>query len=58
VRATLGGPRDGREITQPTAPDVVLLGYEGVIGGQEHPLASRGHICGGVLAVNGAGVGL
>ena len=53
VRATLGGPYDGRETTHPTAPDVVL-GYEGIIGGQERPLASRGHIRGGVLAVKGA----
>ena len=58
VRATLGGPRDGREITHPTAPDVIVLGYEGIIGGQERPLASRGHIRGGVLAVKGARDGL
>jgi hypothetical protein len=37
VRATLGGPRDGREITHPTDPDVIVLGYEGIIGGQARP---------------------
>jgi hypothetical protein len=31
-------------ITYPTAPDVIVLGYEGIIGGQERLLASRGHI--------------
>ncbi len=54
VRATLGGPYDGREITHPTAPNVIVPGYEGIIGGQERRLASRGHIRGGVLAVKGA----
>jgi hypothetical protein len=44
----------GREITHPTAPDVFVLGYEGIIGGQECPLASRGHIRGGVLTLKGA----
>jgi hypothetical protein len=58
VRATLGGPRDGREINYPTAPDVIVLGYEGIIGAQERPLASRGHMPGGVLAVKGACSGL
>jgi hypothetical protein len=58
VRATLGGPYDGREITHPTAPDVVVLGYEGIIGGQERPLDSRGHVRGGVLVVKGASYGL
>jgi hypothetical protein len=37
VKATLGGPRDGREITHPTDPDVIVLGYEGIIGAQERP---------------------
>jgi hypothetical protein len=46
-------------ITHPSAPEViVLLGYEGIIGGQERPLASRGQIRGGVLAVKGARHGL
>jgi hypothetical protein len=45
-------------ITCPTAPDVIVLGYEGIIGGQERPLTSRGHIRGAVLAVRGARVGL
>jgi hypothetical protein len=58
VRATLGGPYDGREITHPTAPDVIVLGYEGIIGGQERPLDSQGHIRGGVLVVKGASYGL
>jgi hypothetical protein len=59
VRATLGGPRDGREITHPTDPDVVIvLGYEGIIGGQARPIASRDHIRGAVLAVKGDRVGL
>ena len=39
VRATLGGPYDGCEITHPSAPEDVLLGYEGVIGGRERPSA-------------------
>jgi len=47
----------GREITHPTAPDVIVLGYEGIIGGQERRLASRDHIRGGVLAVKGASDG-
>ena len=54
MRATLGGPCDGREITHSTALDVIVLGYEGIIGGQKRPLASRGHIRGGVLAVKDA----
>jgi hypothetical protein len=58
VRATLGGPYDSREITHPTAPDVVVLGYEGIIGAQERPLDSRGHVRGGVLVVKGVRVGL
>ena len=58
VRATLGGPYDGREITHPTAPHYIVLGYEGIIGGQERPLASRDYIRGGVLAVKGDRVGL
>ena len=58
VRATLGGPRDGREITYPSAPDVFVLGYEDIIGGQEYLFASRGHMRGGVLAVKGACSGL
>jgi hypothetical protein len=37
----------GREITHPTAPDVIVLSYEGIIGGQERRLASRDHIRGG-----------
>jgi hypothetical protein len=32
VRATLGGPRDGQEITHPTAPYLIDLGYEDIIG--------------------------
>ena len=58
VRATLGGPRDGREITHPTDPDVIVLGYEGIIGGQAHPLDSRDHIRSAVLALKGDRVGL
>jgi hypothetical protein len=58
VRSTLGGEYDGREITHPTAPDVIVLGYEGIIGGRERPIASRGHIRDGVLAVKGARDGL
>ena len=58
VRATLGGPYDGREITHPTDPDVIVLGYEGIIGVQARPIASRGHISGEVLAVKGDRVGL
>jgi hypothetical protein len=58
VRATLGGSYDGREITHPPAPGVIVLGYEGIIGGQERPIASRGHNCGGVIAVKGASDGL
>ena len=59
VRATLGGPYyDGREITHPTAPDVIVPGYEGIIGGRGCPLASLGRIRGGVLAVKGARDGL
>ena len=42
VKATLGGPCDGRETTHPTDPDVILPDYEGIIGGQARPLASRG----------------
>jgi hypothetical protein len=59
VRATLGGPRDdGRETTHPSAPEVILLGYEGIISGQAPPLASRGHIRSPVFAVKGARDGL
>jgi hypothetical protein len=58
VRATLGEPREGPEINYPTAPDVIVLGYEGIIGGQERPLGSRDHIRSGVLAVKGARDGL
>jgi hypothetical protein len=58
VRATLGGPCDGREITHPTDPDVILPGYEGIIGGQARPLASLGHIRGAVFALKGDRVGL
>jgi hypothetical protein len=58
VKATLGGPYDGREITHPSAPDVILLGYEGIISGQARPIASRGHIRSGALAVKGARDGL
>ena len=58
VRATLGGPCDGREITHSTALDVIVLGYEGIIGGQARPIASRGHISDEVLAVKGDRVGL
>jgi len=60
VRATLGGPYyDGREITHPTAPDVIVPGYEGIIGGHERPLTSRGHIRHGVIAaLKGASDGL
>lgn len=53
-----GGPNGGRETTHPTAQDVIVQGYEGIIGGQEGPLASRDHIRGGVLAVKGACIGL
>jgi hypothetical protein len=51
-------PVTAENITCPTAPDVIVLGYEGIIGGQERPLTSRGHIRGAVLAVRGARVGL
>ena len=30
-------PPDGREITHPTAPYLIDLGYEGIIGGQARP---------------------
>jgi hypothetical protein len=53
-----GRTRDGREFNYPTAPDVIFLGYEGIIGGQERPLASRGHMRGAVLAVKGDCSGL
>jgi hypothetical protein len=55
VRATLGGPRDDREITHPTAPYLIDLGYEGIIGAL-HRLT--GAIRGAVLAVKGARDGL
>ena len=58
VRATLGGPRDGREINYPTAPDVIVLGYQGIVGRQERPLDLRGHMRGAVLAVKGDCSGL
>jgi hypothetical protein len=29
--------RDGQEITHPTAPGVIVLGYKGIIGGRERP---------------------
>ena len=58
VKASLGGPYDGREIIHPTTPDVIVLGYEGIIGGQERPLASRDHVHSGVIAVKGARDGL
>ena len=58
VRATLGGPCDGREITHSTALDVIVLGYEGIIGGQARPPASLGHIRGAVFALKGDRVGL
>ena len=58
MRATLGGRYDGREITHPTAPEIIVVGYEGIIGGQERPLASRGYMCSGVIAVMGASDGL
>jgi hypothetical protein len=50
--------RDGQEITHPTDPDVIVLGYEGIIGGQERPIASRSHIRSAVLALKGERVGL
>ena len=53
-----GGPNDGREIIRQIAPDVIVQGYEGIIGGQERLLASRDHIRGGVLAVKGARDGI
>jgi hypothetical protein len=58
VRATLGEPRDGPEINYPTAPDVIVLGYEGIIGGQERPIAPRDQIRSGVIALKGERVGL
>ena len=45
-------------ITYPPAPAVIVLGYEGIIGGQERPLGSRDHIRSGVLAVKGDRDGL
>jgi hypothetical protein len=50
--------RDGQEITHPTDPDVIVLGYEGIIGGQERPIASRDQIRSAVLALKGERVGL
>ena len=60
VSATLGGPYDGREITHRSAPDVIVRGYEGIIGDHERPLPSRGHIRHGVViaALKGASDGL
>ena len=45
-------------ITLPTAQDVIVLGYEGIIRGREHPLDSRGHIRGGAPALKGDRDGL
>jgi hypothetical protein len=42
VRATLEDPLTAENITHPTAPYVIVLGYEDIIGGQQRPLASRG----------------
>ena len=50
-----GGPNDGREITHPTAQDVIVQGYEGIIGAL-HRLT--GAIRSAVLAVKGARDGL
>ena len=47
-------PLTAENITHPTAPYLIVLGYEGIIGGQERPIALRGHIRGGVFAVKGA----
>ena len=58
VKVTLRGPRDGREITHPSAPELIVLGYEGIIGGQARPIASRDHIRSAVLALKGDRVGL
>jgi hypothetical protein len=59
VSATLGGPYEGREITHPSAPDVIVRGYEGIIGGHERPLPSPGHIRHTVvIAMMGASDGL
>ena len=49
---------NAKNITHQTTPDFIVLGYEGIIGGQERPIASRGHIRGGVIAVKGASDGL
>jgi hypothetical protein len=40
VRVILGGARDGRDIIHPIAADVIVLGYEGIIGEQERLLSS------------------
>jgi hypothetical protein len=59
VRATLRGSCDGREITHPSAPEVIVRGYEGIIGAQQRPLASRGHIRHAVIVgLKGASDGL
>ena len=59
VSATLGGAYDGREITHRSAPEVIVRGYEGIIGGHERPLPSRGHIRHAVIAaLKGASDGL
>ena len=55
VRRSMSYPR---RTVDGTAPDVIVLGYEGIIGGQERPIALRGHIRGGVFAVKGASDGL
>ena len=43
-----------RRTVDGTAPDDSVPGYEGIIGGQERPIALRGHIRSGVFAVKGA----
>jgi hypothetical protein len=46
------------DITYPTAPYVIGLGYEGIIGGQTRPIASRGHIRSAEFALKGVRDGL
>jgi hypothetical protein len=59
VRAILGGPCEGREITLPSAPELIVAGYEGIIGPKQRSLSSRGHIRHALIAaLKGTGYGL
>jgi hypothetical protein len=55
VRATLEDPLTAENITHPTAPYVIVLGYEDIIG---VPHRLTGPMRGGVFAVKGARHGL